>query len=382
MKDEDTSFNETEERDQIDGEASVDGNKLTDLLGPGFNLDVDDIMKNLRDDTTYDSSSISDNTLVGSSQISQQEGRVPPPPLPVVSLSSDNLGQANAPDASSLALTNVSDTLTYVENSHRPIQTQIVNVDTNLSFPSQNQTKDLQRPMMKVANIPQPPEIPNPIITYQRHPSSVRPSFSAQLNHPRGEFIVQSRVVNDPNQNSMLISDGIQRQSSVNAPQAVVLSNQIGSNTSTMPHNQPHFQRMTLHSVRTRMPVSNHPQGVTSPISQPKFSMSTMTVARPGASFPSTPHSQPQSYTQMNISQPSPRSHSSSLVGSSTEVHKVYSANANENQSLSLTLEEDEALGPKATKAAVLYANIHNPTLKRDVARKLFSLRLLLDLLI
>ena len=59
---------------------------------------------------------------------------------------------------------------------------------------------------------------------------------------------------------------------------------------------------------------------------------------------------------------------SNTTNNSSSSSSSLLSNENSNNSQQSLSLEEDEALGDKATKAAVLYANIHKPSIRTEFA--------------
>ncbi|XP_068205977.1 histone-lysine N-methyltransferase 2C-like isoform X15 [Palaemon carinicauda] len=295
MKDDDTG-DEDLSQDNIDVPgAGGNGTKLTDILGPGFNLeDVADIIKDLPEDSTEDSQDSMLSSMPTSSALSGGDG-----------------GSAICMGSEVNVSPNVSPTTSH----------PVVNV-------------------VSTANMPMPPSVPRTLPAA----STLRPNQPpvAPLGIvPTGSLLPVGPPV--PSLPTVPLSNSLQVQNSVPSIKSPVgLPNPITMHNPVAPHPPPPTMQPTTHpSPMAGCPPSipqSLPQSLPSPLSRADSQSSPI-------GYPTTP-------TTTKPSTPSV-----------PEPQKVWTS---DNQSQSLSLEEDESLGAKATKAAVLYVNVHKPNLKNE----------------
>ncbi|KAG7160856.1 histone-lysine N-methyltransferase 2C-like 1 [Homarus americanus] len=278
---------------------SGNGTKLTDILGPGFNLDdVADIMKNLPEDSTEDSQ---DSTLSTS---------IPP---------TSTLGGAEGEGSTCVdSEASINSTPTVSPATQAPLtlpntkEALITPIAPTVTLPAASTLRPNQPPVAPLGSVPTGPVIPGV-------PSG--PTMSA----------VSSVSLNNPIQ-------GLTPIPSINCP--TTLQSPVAL-PSPVTHQSPSALPSPLPSPVTVGPVIT--QSLASPLSRPD----TQALSH---GYPSTP----TSFTTTN----------KASTPTIPEPQKIWSNN--DSQSQSLSLEEDESLGAKATKAGVLYANIHKPNLKTD----------------
>ena len=396
MKDEDTNLAGEDDRDRTDEEDADDPGKFTDLL-PGFNLaDMADIMKNLPEDNAEDpqesevpsiaESSTSNTTSISSSVSKTSE------PNSVVATGHPNLAPTTGAPVPSSA----------VQEPPAQLLQELVHVRSN------------QAP----AVAPLAPALPGMTLTGISNlvgsgPISTHPQVQGAAPNPPPVVVCAANSVLPPRvQPTQMPPSAMDTQPASLPPASPVLQ------PSMPPRPPPHVAQhpdpvplptMPLQSVVNPMPPMHAyvqkptmqpqtAQAIRNPmsvVSQPQQSPSSTVVLPSLSSFskqlikqppppPPPPlqiaHPPQTSAATIPPSQPSPVAYQpqssymtnepSSTAPTFPEPVKTYSTVTSDTQSLSLTLEEDEALGAKATKAAVLYTNIHKPSLRTDTPCK------------
>ncbi|KAK8388323.1 hypothetical protein O3P69_020366 [Scylla paramamosain] len=311
MKDDDANLTGDEDisQDTIDiPSGSGSGTKLTDILGPGFNLDdVADIMKNLPEDGAEDSQdSTLSTTIPQAASLGAVEGE----------------GSVCADSERSISST--------------PTESPATQTSSNLSVSKES----------LVAPTPSVPITLPAASTLRPNQPPVAPLGSLPLSGSTCGTVPPVQTVS-----------GV---SSVPPPSAPVsLSNAI-QGPSPIP------------SIKSPATLPS-PIGLASPVTHPNTSALPSTHPSPTTGVPSAPQTlssplpRPDSQTPSHGFCPTPTTFSSASkppTPTIPEPQKLWSSN--DSQSQSLSLEEDESLGDKATKAAVLYVNVHKPNLKTD----------------
>lgn len=289
------------------------GTKLTDILGPGFNLDdVADIMKNLPEDGAEDSQ---DSTL--SSAV--------PPPSSVAAVEGE--GSACADSERSVSSTPTESPATQTSSNMSVSKESLVAPapPVPITLPAASTLRPNQPPVAPLGSLP-----------------------SSGSGPPVPPMQTVSGVSPVPLSTPVSISSAIQGPSpipSIKSP--ATMPSPIGL-ASPATHPSPSALPSPLPSPATGVPSAS--QSLSSPLSRPDSQASSH-----GFSSTPTPFSSASKPSTPTIPEP----------------QKLWSSN--DSQSQSLSLEEDESLGDKATKAAVLYVNVHKPNLKTDFPGKLWS---------
>ncbi|XP_066943900.1 histone-lysine N-methyltransferase 2C-like isoform X12 [Macrobrachium rosenbergii] len=289
MKDDDTG-DEDLSQDNIDVPgAGGNGTKLTDILGPGFNLeDMADIMKNLPEDSTEDSQDSTLSSMPASSALSGADGGS------TICMGSE---------------VNVSPNVS-------PTNHTVVNVVSTANMPMSSVAPTL--PAASTLRPNQPPVAPLGAVT------------TGSLL-PVGPPVPSLPTV--PLNNPLQVPGSVPPiKSPVGLPSPITMHNPVA------PHPAPPVLQPTTHPSPIAGCPPSIPQSLPSPLSRSDSQSSPL-------GYPTTP-------TTTKPSTPSV-----------PEPQKVWTS---DNQSQSLSLEEDESLGAKATKAAVLYVNVHKPNLKNE----------------
>ncbi|XP_071540275.1 uncharacterized protein trr isoform X3 [Panulirus ornatus] len=279
---------------------SGNGTKLTDILGPGFNLDdVADIMKNLPEDSTEDSQ---DSTLSTSmpptSTIGVAEGEA--------STCIDSETSVNSTPTVSPATQASGSLPTTKEALLTPV------TPAPVTLPAASTLRPNQPPVAPLGSVPSVATIP--VVTPVPTMSAI--STVSLSNTVQGPSPIPS----------------IKSPATMQSPVGLA---------SPVTHQSPSALPSPLPSPVTGGPMIS--QSLPSPLSRPDSQASSH-------GYPSTPTS------FSNTNKPS--------TPTVPEPQKVWSSN--DSQSQSLSLEEDESLGAKATKAPVLYVNVHKPNLKTE----------------
>ena len=321
MKDDDANLTGDEDisQDTIDiPSGSGSGTKLTDILGPGFNLDdVADIMKNLPEDGAEDSQ---DSTL--STTIPQA------PSLGAVEGEGSVCADSERSISSTPTESPATQTSTNLSVSKESLTTPTPSVP--ITLPAASTLRPNQPPVAPLGSLPLPGSTCGtapPVQTASAVPSVPPPvSLSSAIQGPSPVPSIKSPAT---------LPSPISLASPVTHP-----------STPTLP--------TTLPSPAPGVPSA--PQTLSSPLPRPDSQASSHGFCHTPTTFSST--SKPPTPT---IPEP----------------QKLWSSN--DSQSQSLSLEEDESLGDKATKAAVLYVNVHKPNLKTDFPGKLYEIFFVLN---
>lgn len=387
MKDEDPSsaFVEPEDRDQIDGEASVDGGKLTDLLGPGFILEnlnlvnVADIMKNLKEDAPDESAHPSPPTPLETSLNNTVSrggalGRTISTPTSSQT-SAGTILQSSQVAAPTVSVPAVS-TAPY-DTTSKPNQPLMAPLGA--SIPGLQPTRDYNMSAFPMKANPgssvQQGNISNQGVLYSNYPSPLQPNFiteDVQVCMNRSEYNSQTSSLQVGQASPLNKTVGVVPQSVVQQNSPLHTKNVQDISSTSHAGLVPH-QKLSARPLRAPVPPHNAPDAIASTsVRQGAATGVAGHCQTPAAPSPvssvaqrASPYSSP--YTVGGGESSSASQLPAPLMTS--DVPKAWTSTS-DNQSLSLSLEEDEALGPKATKAAVLYANIHHPKLKTDVACK------------
>ncbi|MPC33816.1 Histone-lysine N-methyltransferase 2C [Portunus trituberculatus] len=311
MKDDDPNLTGDEDisQDTIDiPSGSGSGTKLTDILGPGFNLDdVADIMKNLPEDGAEDSQdSTLSTTIPQASSLGAVEGE----------------GSVCADSERSISST--------------PTESPATQTSSNLSVSKESLT---------TATPSVPITLPAASTLCPNQPP-VAPLGSLPLSGSTCGTVPPVQTVS-----------GV---SSVPPPSAPVSLSSAIQGPSSVP------------SIKSPATLPS-PIGLASPVTHPSTSALPSTHPSPATGVPSasqtlsSPLPRPDSQTSSHGFCSTPTTFSSTSkppTPTIPEPQKLWSSN--DSQSQSLSLEEDESLGEKATKAPVLYVNVHKPNLKTD----------------
>nr|XP_053653886.1 histone-lysine N-methyltransferase 2C-like isoform X6 [Cherax quadricarinatus] len=297
MKDDDANLTGDDDisQDAIDVPGgSGNGTKLTDILGPGFNLDVADIMKNLPEDSTEDSQ---DSTLSTS--------------IPPTSTLGGVEGEGSAcldSEASVNSTPTVSPATQPTSSLPSTKEALMTPITPSVTLPAASTLRPNQPPVAPLGSMP---------------------TGSSMSCIPQGPTLSSVSICNT--------IQGLSPIPSISCP--TTMQNPVGL-ASPITHQSPSALPSPLPSPITGGSIlsQSHP----SPLSRPDSQASSH-------GYPNTP----SSFTTNKPPTPTV-----------PEPQKVWSSN--DSQSQSLSLEEDESLGAKATKAAVLYVNVHKPTLKTD----------------
>lgn len=330
IKDDDTNLTGDEDlsQDNIDV-PGVGGpeTKLTDILGPGFNLDdVADIMKNLPEDSTEDSQDSTVSTAAPSANTKDSMESASS-----TGTRSEGNTTGASPTVSSAGPTTVSVPVTKESPLAPPAVPPAVPPTVAPSVP----------PVVPPATLPAASTLrPN------QPPVAPLGSVPTVPQHAVGPPVQQMSAPAVPMPSAVQGTNAIPSMKNPTAlPSPVGLQSAV-SHQSPVPHQSP------AHPSPIAVGPPPIPQSLPSPLprsdSQPGYPQSQ-------SSFPATPKP-----TTPTVPEP----------------QKVWTSN--DSQSQSLTLEEDEALGHKATKAAVLYVNIHKPNLKNDFPCKLIIMNRLI----
>ncbi|XP_050716817.1 histone-lysine N-methyltransferase 2C-like isoform X5 [Eriocheir sinensis] len=309
MKDDDANLTGDEDisQDTIDiPSGSGNGTKLTDILGPGFNLDdVADIMKNLPEDGAEDSQdSTLSTTIPPASTIGTVEGEGSACADSETSVSSTPTESPATQTSSNLSVSKES---TVAPTSSGPI-----------TLPAASTLRPNQPPVAPLGSLPS---------------SGSAPAAPAVQTIPG--------ISPMPLSTAIPLSNAVQGSSPITAIKSPATMPSSVGHTSPATHQSPSSLPCSLPSPATAVPTTT--QSLSSPLSRPDSQASSH-----GFCSTPTPFS--------SASKPS--------TPTIPETQKLWSSN--DSQSQSLSLEEDESLGDKATKAAVLYVNVHKPNLKTD----------------
>nr|XP_045609496.1 histone-lysine N-methyltransferase 2C-like isoform X5 [Procambarus clarkii] len=299
MKDDDANLTGDDDisQDTIDVPCGRgNGTKLTDILGPGFNLDdVADIMKNLPEDSTEDSQ---DSTLSTSIPLSSALGGV------------EGEGSTCVDSEASVNSTHIVSPATQptisLPSTKEPLMTSIT---PSVTLPAASTLRPNQPPVAPLCSMSTGAAIP---------------------------CIPQA-----PALSSISVGNTIQGPSpipSIKCPTS--MPSPVGL-ASPITHQSPSTLPSPLPGPVTGGPVLS--QSLPSPLSRPDSQASS--------------HGYPSTTTSFSTT-------NKPTTPTVPEPPKIWTNT--DSQSQSLTLEEDESLGPKATKAAVLYVNVHKPNLKTD----------------
>ncbi|KAG0715220.1 hypothetical protein GWK47_012449 [Chionoecetes opilio] len=333
MKDDDANLTGDEDisQDTIDiPSGSGSGTKLTDILGPGFNLDdVADIMKNLPEDGAEDSQDSSLSTAA-------------PPPSSLAAADGEKSVCADSERS-------VSSTPTASPATQTPITLPVSKESlvtppppVPITLPAASTLRPNQPPVAPLSSLPLPPSGPG---------TPVPPMQTVSVPHS---------VTPVPLTTPVSLSNVIQGPSPIPSMKTVP-SMRLAS---------------PVPSMRLASPVPS--MGLASPATHASPSALPSPLPSPAAVIPSMPQSLPSP-----LSRPDSQASSHGFCSTPTplpsvnkpptptvpEPQKLWSSS--DSQSQSLSLEEDESLGDKATKAAVLYVNVHKPNLKTDFPGKL-----------
>lgn len=312
MKDDDPNLTGDEDisQDTIDiPSGNGNGTKLTDILGPGFNLDdVADIMKNLPEDGAEDSQdSTLSTTIPPASTIGTGEGEGSACADSETSVSSTPSESPATQTSSNLSISKES---AAVPSSSGPI-----------TLPAASTLRPNQPPVAPLSSLPATGSVTVvPAVQTISGISSVPLSTPVPLTNIQGSGPITTI------------------KSPATMPSSVC-------HTSPATHQSPSTLPSPLPSPAVAVPAAT--QSVSSPLSRPDSQSSSH-----GFSSTPTPFSSGNKPPTPTV----------------PETQKLWSSN--DSQSQSLSLEEDESLGDKATKAAVLYVNVHKPNLKTEFPGK------------
>lgn len=312
IKDDDANLTGDEDisQDTIDGQSSSgNGTKFTDILGPGFNLDdVADIIKTLPEESTEDSQ---DSTLSSA--------------MPATSTLSGVEGEPSACVDSEASI------------SSTPSVSPATQTPSAGPLPSTTTTKD---------SLVSPVTTPTPPVTL--------PAASTLCpNQPPTAGVISTRV-------SVPAVHGVPAMQTISGVPPMPL-NSTAQGVGGIPSIK--SPATIPSSVGLPSPATHHsPSALPSPLPSPATVGSEVSKSLPSPL--SRPDSQASSHGYPSTPTSFPTATNKPSTPTVPEPQKVWSGN--DSQSQSLTLEEDESLGDKATKAAVLYVNVHKPNLRTD----------------
>lgn len=308
IKDDDTNLTGDDDmsQDTIDVPCgSGNGTKLTDILGPGFNLDdVADIMKNLPEDSTEDSQDSNLSTAM-------------PPTSTVGGVEGE--GSTCVDSETSVSSTPAVSPASQTSNSlHSAKEALLTTVTPSTTLPAASTLRPNQPPVA-----------------------------------PLGSLSTGSAAVPGiPPVPSISTISSIQMNCTIQGPDPIPSMKNPATLQSPIGHASP----------ATHQSPSALPSPLPSPITGgPSLSQSL-----------SSPHSRPDSQETMHECPRTPSLFISTNKPPTSTVAEPRVWSGNDSLSQSLSLEEDESLGAKATKAAVLYVNVHKPNLRREFPGKIF----------
>lgn len=282
---------------------SGNGTKLTDILGPGFNLDdVADIMKNLPEDSTEDSQ---DSTL---------STTMPP------TLRGDSVEGESS---------------TCVDSETSVSSTPTVSPASQASSSLQSTKEALLTTVTPSTTLPAA--------------STLRPNQPPVA--PLGSLSTGSTIPGIPPVPSISTISSVQLSSSLQGSGPIPSMKSPATLQSSMGHASP-----VTHQSPSALP---------SPLPSPITGGPTLSQSLP------SPLSRPDSQASSHGYPPTPTSFSTTNKPATPTVTEPKVWSGNDSVSQSLSLEEDESLGAKATKAAVLYVNVHKPNLRTEFPGKL-----------